>query len=95
MGYFKVTSEELQAVSVQLTNFSGQVQTLNQQALGSVQNLTSAGWQGASSATFQAHVESWQQSAQNIQHQLEILAQKLSAAAAKYQATEDEVRASV
>jgi len=95
MSYFKVTSEELQGVSQQLNNFAHQVQALNHQALVSVHNLTACGWQGGSSATFNAHVESWQCSAQNIERQLEILAQKLARAAARYQATEDEVRASV
>jgi WXG100 family type VII secretion target len=95
MSYFKVTPAELQGVASQLQQVAESVQQSNQQATQSVQNLVACGWQGMSSSTFHEHVESWQASARNIEHQLEILAQKLTHAASTYEAAEQQVRAAV
>lgn len=95
MSYFKVTPAELQSVASQLQHVAANVQQCNQQATQTVQNLVASGWQGISSSTFHEHVESWQASARNIEHQLELLSQKLGHAAATYETAEEQVRAAV
>jgi WXG100 family type VII secretion target len=95
MSYFKVTPAELQSVAGQLQQVASNVQQCNQHATQTVQNLVATGWQGISSSTYNEHVESWQQSARNIEQQLDDLGKKLLHAASTYQCAEDQVRASV
>ena len=49
MAFIKVTAEELQSTAGQLNSAAAQIEAENSQAMGQVQALVGAGWQGAAS----------------------------------------------
>lgn len=95
MGYIKVTAEDLLAVSGQLNAAAGSIDGENARAMGQVNGLVGAGWEGAASAQFDALFAQWKSGADQVHSALTQIASLLSSAAGAYAQTEDQIQASL
>jgi WXG100 family type VII secretion target len=92
MSYIKVTAEELHSVSGQLNSAATTINDTNIHAMGQVNNLVGAGWEGAASAQFEALFNSWKQGADQVQQALAGISNLLSGAGSAYADTEERIR---
>src|SRR4051794_34355011 len=95
MSLIKVTAEELQSTSSQLDRAAQQIQSINSGAMGQVNNLVGAGWEGAASGQFSALFQEWTKGAQQVQEALAGISQLLNSAGQAYQQTEDQIARSM
>jgi WXG100 family type VII secretion target len=95
MTYIKVTAEDLHNVATQLNNAASTINDANTTAMGQVNGLVGAGWEGAASSQFEALFTSWKQGATQVQESLAGISQLLSGAGQAYQQTEEQIRQSM
>ena len=81
MAFIKVTAEELQSTAGQLNSAAAQIEAENSQAMGQVQALVGAGWQGAASGAFETAFAQWKSGADQIQSALAQISTLLNTAA--------------
>ena len=93
MSYLKVTAEELISVAGQLNAAASNIMEENSRAMGQVDSLVGAGWEGAASQQFSALFAQWKQGADQVQDALHGISQLLSSAGQAYQQTEDQIKA--
>jgi WXG100 family type VII secretion target len=94
MAFIKVTAEELQSTAGQLKSAAAQINAENSQAMGQVQALVGAGWQGAASSAFESAFAQWKTGADQVQTALAEISQLLSTAAGAYDSTESQIASS-
>jgi WXG100 family type VII secretion target len=95
MPYIKVTAEELHNVSTQLNVAATNINDANTSAMGQVNGLVGAGWEGAASAQFEELFASWKAGAVQVQQALAGISQLLSSAGTTYANTEEQIRQSM
>ena len=93
MPVIRVTSEQLQSVSSQLTSGGTEVGQRLQHMESQVKALVDADWQGAASDSFRDLWDKWQRGARDVREALEGIAHMLGQAARTYQDTEDQLAA--
>jgi WXG100 family type VII secretion target len=86
MGFIKVTAEDLLGVAGQLTAAASAIDGENARAVGQVNGLVGAGWEGAASAQFDALFTQWKSGADQVHNALSQIA---------YAQTEDQIQASM
>jgi WXG100 family type VII secretion target len=94
MAFIKVTAEELQSTAGQLNSAAAQINAENSQAMGQVQALVGAGWQGAASGAFESAFAQWKTGADQVQSALAEISQLLTTAATAYDSTETQIASS-
>lgn len=94
-GYLKVTAEELQQVSGQLSATASSISAENIRALGLVNGLVGQGWEGAASAQFDALFNQWKTSADSLLESLNGISTLLQGAGTAYSDTEASVAKSM
>jgi WXG100 family type VII secretion target len=95
MSYIKVTAEELHSVSGQLGTAAQNINDANTSAMGQVNGLVGAGWEGAASTQFDTLFNSWKTGAMQVQEALAGIGQLLNNAATTYTQTEEQIRQSM
>ena len=95
MTYIKVTADDLQRVSGQLNSAAQSINEANMSAMGQVNGLIGAGWEGAASAQFETLFTEWKQGATQVQEALAGISQLLSRAGQAYTQTEEQIRQSL
>lgn len=95
MSYIRVTDEELQSVSTQLSSAADSINQINAAAMSQVSGLVGAGWEGAASAQFEALFRGWKQGADQVQEALAGIGGLLRGAAAAYAETERQIQQSM
>ena len=95
MSLIKVTAEELAQVSGQLGSSATVINDENSQAMGRVNGLVGAGWEGAASAQFHTLFTQWKNGADQVQQALHGISQLLNKAGVAYSQTEDQIRQSM
>lgn len=95
MGYIKVTAEELDSISGQLRTAAGNINAENSRALGQVNGLVGAGWEGAASEQFNLLFNQWKTSADSVQQALDGISTLLSGAGAAYADAEERIKQSM
>lgn len=95
MTYLKVTAEELESVAAQLNTAAAAILEENTRAMGQVNGLVGAGWEGGASQQFNELFQQWKTGADQVQEALNGIGRQLSGAAQAYQQTEDAVRSSM
>jgi WXG100 family type VII secretion target len=95
MTYIKVTSGDLANSSVQLSARAARIAEENTLALGVVEGLVGASWDGAASAEFNQLFLRWKAGADEVQSALAGIGALLDSAATAYQHTEDAINASL
>ena len=95
MGYLKVTAEELSSVSGRLDAAAVNISGENTSALGLVQALVAAEWNGAASAQFNQLFSEWKSSADTLLSSLEGISRLLSQAGTAYAETESNITRSL
>ena len=95
MGFIKVTAEDLLGVSGQLNAAAGAIDGENARAMGQVNGLVGAGWEGAASAQFDALFAQWKSGADQVHNALTQISGLLGNAASAYAQTEDQIQASM
>lgn len=95
MSSIKVTSEQLAAVSGQLDSAAQLINSENSRAMGQVNGLVGAGWEGAASSQFHVLFQEWKKSADGMQQALHGISGLLKQAGQLYQSTEDQIRSSM
>lgn len=88
MAFIKVTAEELTSTASQLNSTASQIEAESSQAMGRVQSLVGAGWQGGASSAFESAFAEWQRGAEQLQTALATISGQLTQAATKYDETE-------
>lgn len=91
MSFIKVTAEELNQLSSQLTSTASSIQGESDGARGQVQGIVGAGWEGAASGQFSALFEQWNQSSAQLIEALTGISQLLGQAGNTYAETEASV----
>ena len=95
MTQITVTAEDLQQLSIQVSNGASNIQ----QELGSLSNqvggVVNSSWIGAASGQFDSLYTEWQTSATNLQQALTGISTLLSQAGTQYQNTEDAIKSSM
>ncbi len=94
MTIIKVTAEDLTSTASQLNTAASQIEAENQRAMGQVQALVGAGWEGAASASFENAFAQWKSGADQIQSALASISAQLTAAASSYESTESQIAGS-
>jgi early secretory antigenic target protein ESAT-6 len=89
----RVTPEQLQQVSSQLTAGAGNVDGILAQLAANVAPLGSD-WAGLAQARFQQLWEQWQRDAKGLREALNGIAQMMGQASANYESTEQSIAAS-
>lgn len=95
MSLIKVTAEELEQVSGQLGASAAAINDENSKALGMVNGLVGAGWEGAASSQFHTLFTEWKTGADQVQHALHGISTLLNKAGAAYASTEDQIRSAM
>lgn len=95
MSFIKVTAEDLQAVSTQLSSTASQIASENAAALNLVNGLVGEGWEGAASAQFEALFNQWKSSADGLLSSLDGISRLLSQAGTAYADTEQSIKQSM
>jgi WXG100 family type VII secretion target len=95
VSYIKVTAEELHSVSGQLNTAAQNINDANTSAMGQVNGLVGAGWEGAASTQFEQLFASWKAGATQVQEALAGISQLLNNAATTYTQTEEQIRQSM
>jgi WXG100 family type VII secretion target len=95
VAYIKVTAEELHSVSGQLSTAAQSINDANTSAMGQVNGLVGAGWEGAASTQFEQLFNSWKTGAMQVQEALAGISQLLNNAATTYSQTEEQIRQSM
>ena len=95
MSYIKVTAEDLDSLSAQLTKAAGLIDSENQTAMSQVNGLVGAGWQGAASGQFQDLFNKWKSGADQVHQSLTGISQLLTQAATAYRDTEQQIASSM
>jgi WXG100 family type VII secretion target len=95
MSFIKVTAEELDSLSAQLIKAAGLIDSENQTAMGQVNGLVGAGWQGAASGQFHELFNNWKTGADQVHKSLTGISQLLSHAATAYRDTEQQIASSM
>ena len=95
MSLIKVTAEELEQVSGQLGASAAAINDENSKALGLVNGLVGAGWEGAASSQFHTLFTEWKTGADQVQHALHGISQLLNKAGVAYAATEDHIKSAM
>lgn len=95
MAIIRVTAEELQTISGQLTTTAANISSENQTAMAKVQGLVGSGWEGAASEQFNQLFTQWKQSADQIQQSLDGISRLLGKAGTTYTETEDAIKRSL
>jgi WXG100 family type VII secretion target len=95
VSLIKVTAEELQQVSGQLGASAAAINDENSKALGLVNGLVGAGWEGAASSQFHTLFTEWKTGADQVQHALHGISQLLNKAGVAYAATEDHIKSAM
>ena len=95
MSLIKVTAEELESVSGQLGASAAAINDENSKALGMVNGLVGAGWEGAASAQFHTLFTEWKTGADQVQHALHGISQLLNKAGVAYATTEDHIKSAM
>jgi WXG100 family type VII secretion target len=95
MSLIKVTAEDLQSLSSQVTSGSASIQDQLSRLQSEVSSVVGGDWMGVASGAFHARYEEWNRSAAGLRDALDGIAQLLAHAAAQYQQTEDAIRASM
>jgi WXG100 family type VII secretion target len=95
MTYIKVTADELRNVASQLNSAAQSINEANTSAMGQVNGLIGAGWEGAASAQFETLFTTWKQGAVQVQESLAGISQLLSGAGQAYTQTEEQIRQSL
>ncbi len=91
MSFIKVTAEELNQLSSQLSATASSIQGESDGARGQVQGIVGAGWEGAASGQFSALFEQWNQSSAQLIEALTGISQLLGQAGNTYAETEASV----
>jgi WXG100 family type VII secretion target len=95
VSLIKVTAEELGQVSGQLGASAASINDENSKALGLVNGLVGAGWEGAASAQFHTLFTEWKTGADQVQHALHGISQLLNKAGVAYATTEDHIKSAM
>lgn len=95
MGLIKVTAEELEQVSGQLGASAAAINDENSKAMGMVNGLVGAGWEGAASSQFHTLFNEWKTGADQVQNALHGISQLLNKAGVAYAATEDQIKSAM
>ena len=95
MSLIKVTAEELAQVSGQLGTSATLINDENSKAVGQVNGLVGAGWEGAASTQFHTLFTQWKTGADQVQQALHGISQLLNKAGVAYSQTEDQIRQSM
>ena len=90
MAFIKVTSDQLQDLSGQVSSGSGSIQDTLSRLKGQIAPLASD-WEGAASAQFQTLWTDWQNSAAGLQQALDGISKLLMAAAEAYAGAEQQI----
>jgi WXG100 family type VII secretion target len=95
MSLIKVTAEDLQTLSSQVTSGSASIQDQLSRLQSEVSSVVGGDWMGVASGAFHEKYEEWNTSAAGLRDALDGIAQLLAHAAVQYQQTEDAIRASM
>lgn len=95
MSLIKVTAEDLQTLSSQVTAGSESIQDQLSRLQSEVTAVVGGDWMGVASGAFHQKYEEWNTSAAGLKDALDGIAQLLAHAAVQYQQTEDAIRASM
>jgi WXG100 family type VII secretion target len=95
MTYIKVTADELHSVASQLNTAAQNINDANTSAMGQVNGLIGAGWEGAASTQFEALFTNWKTGAMQVQQSLAGISQLLGGAGQAYTQTEEQIRQSM
>jgi len=95
MSLIKVTAEDLQTLSANVTSGSESIQDQLSQLQGQVSSVVGGDWMGAASGAFNQRYEEWNRSAAGLKDALDGIAQLLAHAGVQYQQTEDAIRSSM
>jgi WXG100 family type VII secretion target len=95
VSYLKVTAEELLSVAAQLNSAASTIMDENNRAMGQVNGLVGAGWEGAASQQFNTLFTQWKQGADQVQDALHGISGLLNGAGQAYQQTEDQIKSSM
>jgi len=95
MSLIKVTAEDLQSLSGNVSSGSASIQDQLSRLQGEVSSVVGADWMGSASGAFNARYEEWSRSAAGLKDALDGISQLLAHAAVQYQQTEDAIRSSM
>jgi len=92
MSLIKVTSEDLESLSVNVASGSESIQNQLSKLHSDVARVVGADWRGLASGAFNTKYEEWHRCAAGLKDALDGISQLLAQAAIKYQETEDGIR---
>jgi len=95
MSLIKVTAEDLQTLSSNVTAGSQSIQDQMSRLQSEVSSVIGGDWMGTASGAFSVKYEEWNRGALMIKDALDGIAQLLAHASVQYQTTEDAIRASM
>lgn len=91
MTQIRVTPEELETISSQISNNAQTVMDQITSATSAVQNLVSQGWAGAASSQFNTIWQEWNTGANQIQEAMVNMATYMSKAAQAYRDVDNQL----
>ncbi len=94
MSGIKVSPEQLQALSGQVSRGSGEIEGQLRVLAGTIAPLVGGDWGGQASQRFSALWEEWQSSARSLGHALDGISQLLGQAGSAYASAEQQIAAS-
>jgi WXG100 family type VII secretion target len=95
MSLIKVTAEDLQTLSSNVTAGSSTIQDQLSRLQSEVSGVVGGDWMGSASGAFNQRYEEWNRGAAMVKDALDGIAQLLAHASVQYQGTEDAIRASM
>ena len=95
MSLIKVTAEDLQTLSTNVSTGSASIQDQLSRMQGEVSSVVGGDWMGTASGAFHARYEEWNRSAAGLKDALDGISELLAHAAVQYQQTEDAIRTSM
>ena len=93
MNGIKVTPEQLNALSGQVSRGSGEIESQLRVLAGTIAPLVGGDWGGQASQRFTALWEEWQQSARGLKHALDGISQLMAQAGTAYANAESQIAA--
>ena len=93
MNGIKVTPEQLNALSGQVSRGSGEIEGQLRVLSGTIAPLVGGDWGGQASQRFTALWEEWQQSARSLKHALDGISQLMAQAGTAYANAESQIAA--
>jgi early secretory antigenic target protein ESAT-6 len=95
MAIIKVTAEDLQSLSGQVSGGASNIQSELGSLANQVNNVVGSQWMGAASGQFSTLYNDWQNSATKLNTALDSISRLLLQASVQYQNTEDSVTSSM